>query len=618
MNPTNSELADRTALLHLARRFRIETQRLVEDCDNPAWKSALHFDERRYLFSNPEIVAAIQRGKSNSALEHWVRYGWAEQRAGGPAEPVADRRLALPEMARRQVGLNIYGNFSAPSGIGGAARNLAAAARHIGLPVNRIDIQPLWQGVEYLDPGVSKPYRVNLFLLPLNGFESVLRLCGSRLFEGAYNIGFWFWELPAPHPYWSRFFRYFEEVWVASRFCGDVFQCATNLPVVQIPLVVDGLDREATFSRAHFGFADDVFVFTGVFDVGSRVLRKNPFCLIQAFRKEFGDSTRVLLYLKIWNSSSDPEALRELEAAVQGAPNIRIVDSVFTDSEMASLHRHADCFVSPHRSEGFGLNIAESMYFGKPAIATGYSANLDFMNDSNGYLIDYRLTTLNQSEGPYWKGAVWAEPSEDHLRQLLRRVVDHPEERARKGQAAVETIRQHYSISAVAEAVGARLEEIGLNAADLSRLTLPRHPERAPMFPQSMSDEQFQQVLRQTGPRVGISVLMTVGAGVGLPELQISIQSVREQWYPLWDLGIVENGSAAPEIRAYLHGLRGQDERIRILTGCPEAAGKAVEISMYEYLLDLKPGERLGPQVLLERSQDPSGLPTRQDFYRVT
>ena len=133
-----------------------------------------------------------------------------------------------------------------------------------------------------------------------------------------------------------------------------------------------------------------------------------------------------------------------------------------------------------------------------------------------------------------------------------------------------------------------------------------------------MSDEQFQQVLRQTGPRVGISVLMTVGAGVGLPELQISIQSVREQWYPLWDLGIVENGSAAPEIRAYLHGLRGQDERIRILTGCPEAAGKAVEISMYEYLLDLKPGERLGPQVLLERSQDPSGLPTRQDFYRVT
>jgi glycosyltransferase involved in cell wall biosynthesis len=33
---------------------------------------------------------------------------------------------------------------------------------------------------------------------------------------------------------------------------------------------------------------------------------------------------------------------------------------------------HCDCYVSLHRSEGFGLTIAEAMLLGKPVIATRY------------------------------------------------------------------------------------------------------------------------------------------------------------------------------------------------------------------------------------------------------
>ena len=43
-------------------------------------------------------------------------------------------------------------------------------------------------------------------------------------------------------------------------------------------------------------------------------------------------------------------------------------------------------------------------------IATGYSGNLDFMDDRNSYLIDYRLIRLEETIGPYMKGAVWADP----------------------------------------------------------------------------------------------------------------------------------------------------------------------------------------------------------------
>ena len=50
-----------------------------------------------------------------------------------------------------------------------------------------------------------------------------------------------------------------------------------------------------------------------------------------------------------------------------------------------------DCYVSLHRSEGFGQTLAETMAIGKPVIATGYSGNLGFMTPDNSYLVDYTM-----------------------------------------------------------------------------------------------------------------------------------------------------------------------------------------------------------------------------------
>ena len=46
-----------------------------------------------------------------------------------------------------------------------------------------------------------------------------------------------------------------------------------------------------------------------------------------------------------------------------------------------------DCYISLHRSEGFGLTLAEAMSLEKPVIATAYSGNLDFMTPANSCLI---------------------------------------------------------------------------------------------------------------------------------------------------------------------------------------------------------------------------------------
>ena len=67
--------------------------------------------------------------------------------------------------------------------------------------------------------------------------------------------------------------------------------------------------------------------------------------------------------------------------AAHGRPDIHVIDRSLSGDELNGLMAGCDCYVSLHRSEGFGLTMAEAMAIGKPMIGTGYSGNLDFMNE---------------------------------------------------------------------------------------------------------------------------------------------------------------------------------------------------------------------------------------------
>ena len=99
-----------------------------------------------------------------------------------------------------------------------------------------------------------------------------------------------------------------------------------------------------------------------------------------------------------------------------------------------SLIASCDAYVSLHRSEGIGLTIADAMGLGKPVIATGWSGNTDFMDVSNSFPVSYRLVEIEENVGPYHEGEVWAEPSVEHAAELMRFVVDHPEEASVRGE----------------------------------------------------------------------------------------------------------------------------------------------------------------------------------------
>ena len=75
---------------------------------------------------------------------------------------------------------------------------------------------------------------------------------------------------------------------------------------------------------------------------------------------------------------------------------------------------------------------------------------MDFLNNQNSYLIESRLTPVPPDvEIEVYKGHLWAEPSVDHLRQLMRDVHAHPEEARRKAERGHQDIIGNYDWSVV-------------------------------------------------------------------------------------------------------------------------------------------------------------------------
>jgi glycosyltransferase involved in cell wall biosynthesis len=103
-----------------------------------------------------------------------------------------------------------------------------------------------------------------------------------------------------------------------------------------------------------------------------------------------------------------------------------ILTETLSENEVYNLIRCCNCFVSLHRSEGYGLGLAEAMYLGLPVIGTGYSGNLDFMTPDNSILISYRLIPVPPDAYPHAEGQHWAEPDLEEATARMIRLVDDP------------------------------------------------------------------------------------------------------------------------------------------------------------------------------------------------
>jgi glycosyltransferase involved in cell wall biosynthesis len=211
--------------------------------------------------------------------------------------------------------------------------------------------------------------------------------------------------------------------------------------------------------RTAFGLPAHGFLFLFVFDMCSSFERKNPLAVIRAFRRAFRREEPVTLALKVSRGGTDPESLALLQAEA-GRAGVIVIDRILPQDQLFGLMNACDCYVSLHRSEGFGLTLAEAMSLGKPVIATGYSGNLDFMTEHNSLLVKYRMAPLTSNHGAYVKGWLSAQPSEEHAAALMRKVYEHKTWAQALGERASLDVRALLSLEAAGQRMTARLDEL--------------------------------------------------------------------------------------------------------------------------------------------------------------
>ena len=379
-------------------------------------------------------------------------------------------------------GINLLGFAFGEFGLGESLRALARACVAGGIPFVVRDIEQQLatrQADRSVAEHLSDDIRHRLSLMCVNPdmLKPVLPLLERTRAAGGYRVGYWYWELETTPRTWESAFAAVDEIWCATEFVAQAVRRATDKPVVKLPPPIEVALRRR-YERHEFGLPDGRFLFLFTFDYNSFVKRKNPEAVIAAFQAAFPRGRDdVGLVVKSVNGVRRPERVAAMMARIGDDARIVHLDRFLTRDESYGLIAAADAYVSLHRAEGLGLGLAEAMALGKPAMATAYSGNLEFMSESNSLLVDYRLVPI--APGEYVvddERFVWAEPDVEMAARQMRALADQPALCARIGAAGRRDIRAGFSCEGSAARLRQRLLELGmLDAAATARV----EPQRA-------------------------------------------------------------------------------------------------------------------------------------------
>jgi glycosyltransferase involved in cell wall biosynthesis len=421
------------------------------------------------VIDRPGIRAALAAHRERRSTErHLARPGPDGPGCVVPSVRQLDNgpRLARVEpipAAGLHHGVNLFGPTRSPIGLGTMARGLAAAVRSSGLPVAENV-----QGSDALDADVSLgdllgtyDHRLdtNIFVTVPHFHERPFGFHSRRVLEGRRNIAYLAWEQRDHHPDWREVFADFDDIWSLSTFAADALARAMDRPVLTVPCVVDLAEFPPPTSKADVGLGADECHYLYVFDANSSIARKNPEAAIAAFGAAFDRSVPARLLLRVSNGHRrvhQPRLQRLRALAAECGARVSFVTGDLERPQLLGLLSAVDAYVSLHRAEGFGYTCAEAMAVGTPVIASRYSGNLDFMDDTNSLLVDCNEVEVTEADGPFVRGSRWAEPSLDHAVEHLRAVYRGgvPADLVGRARSTVETL---LSPTAVAATIAGRL-----------------------------------------------------------------------------------------------------------------------------------------------------------------
>jgi glycosyltransferase involved in cell wall biosynthesis len=394
---------------------------------------------------------SIWRAVTPRSLRH---YGQPLTRALARGRVLSGLRVGEPRFTLGP--LIVSGLLTETKGVSEAARLTLAGLRAAGMSTIAHDLRPIFDSRRARNLQLPVNASGGAWVLHVNAPEGIAALAAidPEAWRGRYRIGYWAYELPLLPKDWVTVSAAFHEIWTPSRFVADAAAAAgVKIPLRVMPHPVSLGTARGRRARADFSLPESDLVVLAMGDLLSSAARKNLVGAIEIYRAAFPQAETARLVVKTQSSKAHPTFEQLARKAAAGRSDIIFMSNTMLQEETRALVASSDILLSPHRAEGFGLPLAEAFLSGVPALATGWSGNLEFMSDLPELLIQHTMTPVDDPYRVYnAPGLEWAEPDLLDAATKLRALsasADLRRRLAERGRLSVEGLAERWTADAL-------------------------------------------------------------------------------------------------------------------------------------------------------------------------
>ena len=424
---------------------------------------------------NPEVPSWVYENLGEILTQQTQKNGKVDTEINGVKDlavsledPLLDDRLVL-----------WIGRFSKSSGYGYATKSYYEALELAKVPVVAIDINLL----QVVGGPISQRVKVtqksdNLAIEPVNPDVNLIvifhdtpeKLARLRIKGRSRLICFTVFETASlPFPWYDPLVSV-DEIWTASHFNKQTFSSA-GIPGYTIQVMPHCHNTElygAPCSKLSLPHLNS-FVFLNVV---SNFNRKDMGLLLRSYFKAFRSTEDVSLIVKLPPSLNRERYDKYIQSAVwpefdlnsPDLPHVVFLVGHLSDERMRNLYATGDVYVSLERGKGWDLPATQAMALGKPVVGINWSANREFMNPENSYLIEPLSAQVFVEEDlvdnlELYTGHKWSGVNEDDVVKTLREAWENQETRQVKGLKAQQDIQNKFSLEVIGERMAARIAQ---------------------------------------------------------------------------------------------------------------------------------------------------------------
>lgn len=320
---------------------------------------------------------------------------------------------------RSTSGFNLVGYATSPTGLGEDLRSFAAMLDHLGIAFSVVDVPTDVQGKVSVawQHMTTQDYGTSIFFMAATECQRLARLYPSLMTTPRTKVGYFLWELPDFPPEQAPALRMMDHIWCPTRFVQQAFFKQSRQLTLALPLPVVQHSATGRDFRKHLTIPPNAFVALYMLDLHSTLQRKNPQAVLRVFLEMAQDCPDAYLILKVsrWQNMG-ANALQWIPSH----PRIKLVKDTLQPGELTDLYLSANCYLSLHRSEGFGRTLVEALQNGLHLVCTDFSGPQDFVNEDNALLVNWQRTEVDAHAYPNLTiNSWWAEPDEKHALQRL-------------------------------------------------------------------------------------------------------------------------------------------------------------------------------------------------------